>query len=603
MTGYARARPAGSWQNFGTAGAAVVDGPTELEKWDQAIYDLKTEGLRANDYAGVDPTGVSDSTTGIATALAAADAVTGLTKLVFNGTYSVSTINFDGINDVWCDFGTSTIKKNVDSTTPLLRNKAGGTANYGQCSGIVLTGGVIDPNNHQTGNGIVGLCYVDGFTIDGMTVIHNQPVGQKDWAFAIGGRKGRITNCRVLNGAALFEDGIHLIHGQDWIIAHNYVESGDDAIVLGPLQSDARLVAHPDPIRRVTITDNVVNAQKAYGFRIFVDSGSTGANWEITDVTVQGLVGQAGVLRNGGINISDTNGTGAGTSQIKRIKVRGVSLAVGSSSHDDVGDPEGILISSASDVSISDVAMSVTSASSPTTGFQLCTITNSEDVAIDRLTCDALGKRYGIATTSSNRVKLSRSRLRCTSGSTSGQLYVSNVRDIRITDNDLLDIPSGISGLTFSSANGRVTRGTVRSNKFAQLTTGGGGIFAASNTVFGRLVIDDNDFSELGTAVNPSTISNGNSGTINHAAGYLSTDTSLVVVDGTKFQFLDIITVTRTGEKIKVNSVSSNTLTSVTRGVLGTTAAALVDTDPLVVRNVILRGNRGIADYTTGLGD
>lgn len=65
---------------------------------------------------------------------------------------------------------------------------------------------------------------------------------------------------------------------------------------------------------------------------------------------------------------------------------------------------------------------------------------------------------------------------------------------------------------------------------------------------------------------------------VNNGAGYSSSDTSIVVDDGTAFDTDYIVLCVRTGERILVTGVSSNTLT-VTRGVVGSTAAALVDND------------------------
>jgi len=305
--------------------------------------------------------------------------------------------------------------------------------NYGSCSNLKLSGGIIDPNQYQVAFGIVGLVYVDGLTIDGVTVKHNLPSGHADWALAIGGRNGLVTRCQILDGDETFEDGIHLIHGQDWRISDNYVESGDDAIALGPSFTDPRLQAHPDPIRRVTVTNNVVNAQKAYGLSIFAESGATGTSWEVTDVTVQGLVGQAGVLANGGIRVIDQNLSAAGTSQVRRIKIRGVTLAVGSTAHDDVGDPVGVLLSSVSDVEVHGVALTITDKTAASTGFIGCEIANSEDVTVNRLSCRALGKRYGVTVGSSFRVKIENCYLRSTSASSEAGIWFSQVRDMRIT--------------------------------------------------------------------------------------------------------------------------------------------------------------------------
>ncbi|MBI3421218.1 MAG: DUF5309 family protein [Candidatus Sungbacteria bacterium] len=73
---------------------------------------------------------------------------------------------------------------------------------------------------------------------------------------------------------------------------------------------------------------------------------------------------------------------------------------------------------------------------------------------------------------------------------------------------------------------------------------------------------------------------------INNAAGYLATDTALVVdtPGASIFTKYDLVKVTRTGEIMRVTAVnySTNTIT-VTRGAGATAAAALVDNDWLLV--------------------
>lgn len=71
---------------------------------------------------------------------------------------------------------------------------------------------------------------------------------------------------------------------------------------------------------------------------------------------------------------------------------------------------------------------------------------------------------------------------------------------------------------------------------------------------------------------------------INLAAGYAAGDTSIVVDDGAVSEKFGLIYVPRTGEIMRVSSISTNTLT-VTRGEAGTTAAALLDNDELVMLN------------------
>ena len=67
---------------------------------------------------------------------------------------------------------------------------------------------------------------------------------------------------------------------------------------------------------------------------------------------------------------------------------------------------------------------------------------------------------------------------------------------------------------------------------------------------------------------------------INNGAGYSSTDTALVVDNGTFFAANYLVIIPRTLEIIRVTSVSTNTLTAA-RGVAGSTAAAILDDDDL----------------------
>lgn len=77
-------------------------------------------------------------------------------------------------------------------------------------------------------------------------------------------------------------------------------------------------------------------------------------------------------------------------------------------------------------------------------------------------------------------------------------------------------------------------------------------------------------------------------GRINYGNGYNSSATSMVTDDGTVF-FADArVLVSRTGEIFSVGSVSTNTLNSITRGIDGTTAAAILDNDWLLVLGEIV---------------
>ncbi|HET9672662.1 MAG TPA: DUF5309 family protein [Actinomycetota bacterium] len=77
---------------------------------------------------------------------------------------------------------------------------------------------------------------------------------------------------------------------------------------------------------------------------------------------------------------------------------------------------------------------------------------------------------------------------------------------------------------------------------------------------------------------------------INNGAGYAAGDTSLVVDNGAYVSIGDIINVPRTGERMRVTNVVTNTLT-VVRSVGPTAAAALLDNDDLqIIGNAYAEG-------------
>ena len=84
---------------------------------------------------------------------------------------------------------------------------------------------------------------------------------------------------------------------------------------------------------------------------------------------------------------------------------------------------------------------------------------------------------------------------------------------------------------------------------------------------------------------------------VNLAAGYAAGDTSVVVDDGAVVEKYALIYVPRTGEILRATSVSTNTMT-VARGQAGTTAAALLDNDELVMLNSSYSENAVSGDAT-----
>jgi hypothetical protein len=74
---------------------------------------------------------------------------------------------------------------------------------------------------------------------------------------------------------------------------------------------------------------------------------------------------------------------------------------------------------------------------------------------------------------------------------------------------------------------------------------------------------------------------------VNKIGGYEAEDTSIVVDTGEVFYKNALVRVPRTGEIFFIKKIETNTLAEVTRGYAGTTAAALLDDDPLFVVGIV----------------
>lgn len=318
---------------------------------------------------------------------------------------------------------------------------------YGNYRNAGIVGGELDPNGKAVGCNIRAL-WTEDFLLDGVTVLHNRKVGDETWAFCVGGHRMLAKNVRVLGGAKLFEDGFHYCHGNGLRLESPYIESGDDAIALGYEPTDASFAASPDPLRNVLVTDAQVRAMRAFALKLYVQSGATGRDWEVTDVSVQGLSGQSGVLRNGGIWMEDYNAGLSPANQIKRVKVSGVSLDIGSKAHDDF-QAIGVRIGSCSDVDV-DASIQMTEAEDAVSGHELSQVDNSEDISL-RLRCPLMGLRAGLRVINSNRVTLHRSRI-VKSATCAHIVRVQASHDLRILDNDF-------EGMTTATRAVQVTEG------------------------------------------------------------------------------------------------------------------------------------------------
>jgi hypothetical protein len=249
---------------------------------------------------------------------------------------------------------------------------------YGRCDDFSIIGGTLDPNGFNVGPAM-RLFYTRNLRLQDVTVLHN--MGTANWALALGGRNGKIKGLKILGGNALLEDGVHISHGSYWSLSDYYIESGDDAIALNGDFTDPALLRDPEAIRHVTVGAGEVRAQRGAAFAAFVNNGATGRDWEVTDYRVTGLVGRAGILRNGGLKLRDDNNGAVGTSQVRRGGVQ-AKLEIGSTNHDESG-AVGAYLQSLAGIDL-DAELTITQKAAPSTPYVVWRALDCDDVTLRR---------------------------------------------------------------------------------------------------------------------------------------------------------------------------------------------------------------------------
>ncbi len=465
------------------------------------VYSVK-------DYGGATGDGVTDDTTSINNTISAASTLGTSTgsqiRVAFpDGTYLCDAIMIK--KNVWLDLGGATIKKRSDSSDStnncMIRalETLSGSTYYGTYSNIKITGGYLDGNGKTATAQMTRLLYIDGLELDGITVTSYCPGA---WAFLVGGRNGIVRNCKTQGVDALFEDGIHLFHGQYWRIIGNDLASGDDAIAIGGEISDAFLAADPDSIRYVTVQGNTVEAEKGAALKITVPNTATGTNWEVSDIVVDGLTGKSGITRNGGIVVEDLNGSAAGTSQIRRVSIKNAAIDVGSTTHDETNS-YGMRIASVIDVSV-DATLKCTEKSAASTGFDIVIVRNSEDVKL-RVRYHEQQTRFAFDVRDSNRVTLNECRGKQQSGTAQPVMFFDDLTDFKVANCNFTDIKSGNSA--FNCSTGTTSTGELIGNTFSHASGAtSGNALALSGSALLHLALIGNDFSGAFAPVSMSSL-------------------------------------------------------------------------------------------------
>lgn len=242
------------------------------------------------------------------------------------GTYLTDVIIPKSNVDCW-GYGV-TIKKRSDSSSSQTNNTLwrmlevlNGSTYYGTYQNISMRGLKFSGNGKSAGNtpdfkgSMLRFLYVENLLLEDIEITDYCATS---WALNLGG-SGVLRRIRIRGGEDIYEDGIHIMFG-DWTIADGYdVEAGDDAISLGCEPGDPYVAADPQPLT-VRIGKGRAVSAKVAGLKIYQRANAT-ADMLISDVQVDGL--DAWGKSAPAIWFNDERGSAAGSSLIKRCKIRG----------------------------------------------------------------------------------------------------------------------------------------------------------------------------------------------------------------------------------------------------------------------------------------
>lgn len=284
-----------------------------------AIQALVSGAVIPEAYGAV--TGGADATAAIQAAIDAAsaayNATTGARATVY---FQPAIYGITGLllkPNVNYNFGAAYFKKLANGssvpTNSMLRtvdSLVGGSTYYGNFDRISILGGTFDTNGFTCPAQILRFENVRDFRIEGTKVVHSAAC--QSWAFQIGGQRVECIDLTVFGGNALFQDGIHITHGDRIMVRGGYVESGDDPIALGIDSTSTTETWDDEALTNVTIIGVRVKAERGtikvyYGLNTATGMPFAGSNrGKIDGVVISGVVGSLGRLSNGAIYIQDT---------------------------------------------------------------------------------------------------------------------------------------------------------------------------------------------------------------------------------------------------------------------------------------------------------
>lgn len=432
--------------------------------------------------------------------------------------------------------GNGKFKKRTDggtiNTNALIRaveTNVGGSY-YGTYYDIDITDVTLDGNGKISSSNLVSILFIQNLLIEGVTVARYSP---GSFAMILGGKNIVVKKNKILGGAALFEDGIHIAQGSDISIEDNYVEAGDDAIALGidPASITQFGTSFYDGVQNVVITNNRVKSNRANALSLYTSADSPNAVYFIKNVTVKNLTGSSGVLRNGGVLISDKGSPGLGLGRINNVILDGINLTVGSASHDDT-NPYAIWINNVQSVKIANANITTVDGTTATNGFRMVQVAASRNIKLNSVDNSSLTKREAYYITGSENIDLLNGTLYQSSSSATPFITVVSTPIVFIENMKLLN---GKSAQPMIEATAGTTTSLYLKNSIFAHAAGASAAYAVNltTTSLAHLQLEGNDFSGVSGVVDGSSVNQKISiGGITGLASYVVQNNRGLTMDG-----------------------------------------------------------------------
>lgn len=402
------------------------------------------------------------------------------------------------------------LRKRANGSTPLTNSIIRGTRVlngstwYGNFDNMHWEGFRFESNGFSCPAHIVRFDDVRNCYLKDLTVVHS--AGVNVWAFQICGQNIRIDNPTVLNGNAVFQDGLHLTYGRDIEVRGGYIQCGDDAIALGNDIVDPSQIYDDQALEYVTITGTRTASEKGLAVKIYYgqdNQSQAGVHRrKVRHVICKGITGYSGRTRNGGIALLDASGlAGSNPSVIQNIDVE-ASLLVGGATNDGT-NAYGVHVQTGENVKIkADLTIVDTTGAAPR--FRPSYVEGGRNVSITHNIPAATGRAAALQPMAAGTVvdeicwKDSDFYASSTSGIDLLNTQNANVGTVRVHNTVIRGITNGQYGILADGSND-IAALDLHKVTFKKLTgaTNARGYAAGTATVVTFLQMQDCDFSDV----------------------------------------------------------------------------------------------------------